>query len=102
MRRRRSARASPSYNPAGFSKEATMRRWLVACLSLAMVVAVAGGSAFAQTITWREHRNPPHNNYSKALVADGNKPHPTMQQEYALCAMTPTYTELSASRSAAA
>src|SRR5438128_11391046 len=73
-----------------------MRRWLVACLSLAMVVAVAGGSAFAQTITWWEHSNPPHNNYSNALVADWNTTHPTMQVEYEFFAMTPYFTKLSA------
>jgi len=76
-----------------------MRRWLVACLSLAMVVAVAGGSAFAQTITWWEHSNPPHNNYSKELVADWNKTHPTMQVEYEFFAMTPYFKKLSAALS---
>src|SRR2546425_4276385 len=95
----RESRDAPRIIPPGFSKEATMRRWLVACLSLAMVVAVAGGSAFAQTITWWEHSNPPHNNYSKELVADWNKTHPTMQVEYEFFAMTPYFKKLSASLS---
>ena len=59
-----------------------MRRWLVACLSFVVTAALVAGSAFAQTITWWEHSNPPHNNYSKELVADWNKTHPTMQVEY--------------------
>jgi multiple sugar transport system substrate-binding protein len=76
-----------------------MRRWLVACLSFAVIATLAGGSAFAQTITWWEHSNPPHNNYSKELVADWNKTHPTMQVEYEFFAMTPYFKKLSAALS---
>lgn len=61
-----------------------MRRFLMACLSLGLTAVLLGGPASAQqvSITWWEHSNPPHNNYSKELVADWNKKHPTMQVEY--------------------
>src|SRR5262249_46281572 len=97
--RRKFVSGARSYNPAGFSKEATMRRWLVACLSFVVTAVLVAGSASAQTITWWEHSNPPHNNYSKELVADWNKTHPTMQVEYEFFAMTPYFKKLSAALS---
>src|SRR5207245_6815905 len=94
-----SYQAAHAIIPAGFSKEATMRRWLVACLSLAVTAALAGGSALAQGIVWWEHSNPPHNNYSKELVADWNKTHPNNVVEYEFFAMTPYFKKLSAALS---
>ncbi|OGL63416.1 MAG: hypothetical protein A3J27_15670 [Candidatus Tectomicrobia bacterium RIFCSPLOWO2_12_FULL_69_37] len=74
-----------------------MRRFLTA--SLFMAVALAAGSASAQGITWWEHSNPPHNNYSKELVADWNKKNPNARVEYEVFAMTPYFKKLSAALS---
>ena len=55
-----------------------MRRSLVACLSFVLTVMLLTGPALAQGIVWWEHSNPPHNNYSKELVADWKKTHPNV------------------------
>ena len=59
------------------------------CVSLA--TAFLCGSAFGQEarITWWEHSNPPHNNYSKELVAEWNAKNPKIQVQYEFFAMTP-------------
>ncbi|MBI2131797.1 MAG: extracellular solute-binding protein [Candidatus Tectomicrobia bacterium] len=75
-----------------------MRRFLAACLFM-VVVAVAAGPALAQGITWWEHSNPPHNNYSKELVADWNKKNPGSRVQYEFFAMTPYFKKLSAALS---
>ena len=68
-----------------------MRRWLVMGVSFVLTAALSVGSAFAEGITWWEHSNPPHNNYSKELVAEWNKQHPSMPVEYEFFAMTPYF-----------
>ena len=74
-------------------------RFLVACLSFALTAMVLTSPAFAQGIVWWEHSNPPHNNYSKELVADWNKTHPNNVVEYEFFAMTPYFKKLSAALS---
>src|SRR5262245_7153411 len=76
-----------------------MWRLLAACLSFALTITPFAGEALAQGITWWEHSNPPHNNYSKELVADWNKQHPATPVEYEVFAMTPYFKKLSAALS---
>ena len=78
-----------------------MQRFLMACLSSGLTALLWGGTAFAQqvNITWWEHSNPPHNNYSKELVADWNKKNPTLPVQYEFFAMTPYFKKLSAALS---
>jgi multiple sugar transport system substrate-binding protein len=76
-----------------------MRQVLAACLSFTLTIALFAGPARAQGITWWEHSNPPHNNYSKELVADWNKSHPATPVEYEVFAMTPYFKKLSAALS---
>ena len=76
-----------------------MRRFLTACLFSAAALALAAGPAQAQSITWWEHSNPPHNNYSKELVAEWNKKNPGRQVQYEFFAMTPYFKKLSAALS---
>ena len=76
-----------------------MRRFLVVCVSFVVIAALSAGSAFAEGITWWEHSNPPHNNYSKELVTEWNKQHPGMPVEYEFFAMTPYFKKLSAALS---
>jgi ABC-type glycerol-3-phosphate transport system substrate-binding protein len=51
-----------------------MERHIVTRVSISLATALLCGSALAQqnNIVWWEHSNPPHNNYSKELVADWN------------------------------
>ena len=54
-----------------------MRRFLMTHLLVGLLTALLLSPAFAQQrLTWWEHSNPPHNNYSKKLVAEWNKMHP--------------------------
>jgi multiple sugar transport system substrate-binding protein len=78
-----------------------MKRVLVAWLACGLAAVLLGQPADAQqtSITWWEHSNPPHNNYSKELVADWNKKNPTMPVEYEFFAMTPYFKKLSAALS---
>ena len=68
---------------------------------IAFVTALLAGPAYAQKtpLTWWEHSNPPHNNYSKELVADWNKKNPTMPVQYEFFAMTPYFKKLTAALS---
>ena len=49
-----------------------MQRFFVAHFFAVLVSAIFVGPAPAQptSITWWEHSNPPHNNYSQELVAN--------------------------------
>src|SRR5262245_63260727 len=78
-----------------------MQRLLVACLACGLIAVLLGQPANAQqtSITWWEHSNPPHNNYSKELVADWNKKHANMPVVYEFFAMTPYFKKLSAALS---
>lgn len=78
-----------------------MERDLVSRLSISLVTALLCGSALAQqnTITWWEHSNPPHNNYSKELVADWNAKNPNSPVQYEFFAMTPYFNKLTAALS---
>jgi multiple sugar transport system substrate-binding protein len=83
-------------------KEGTyMRRILVALLAAVLAAVLGPGSALAQKVglTWWEHSNPPHNNYSKELVADWNKKHPNNPLQYDFFAMTPYFQKLTAALS---
>jgi len=73
-----------------------MRRFIVTLLSFTLTAALLAEPAAAQGITWWEHSNPPHNNYSKELVADWNKKHPNQPVQYEFFAMTPYFKKLSA------
>jgi multiple sugar transport system substrate-binding protein len=46
-------------------------------------------SSFGAGLTWWEHSNPPHNNYSKELVNEWNVKNPSEKVEYEFFAMTP-------------
>ena len=74
-----------------------MQRFLVAHFLAGLVSAILAGPALAQptSITWWEHSNPPHNNYSQELVAEWNKKHPDTQVQYDFFAMTPYFKKLS-------
>lgn len=77
-----------------------MERHLVARLSIGLATALLCGSALAQNnITWWEHSNPPHNNYSKELVADWNAKNPQTPVQYEFFAMTPYFQKLTAALS---
>lgn len=73
-----------------------MERHLVTRLSISLATALLCGSALAQqnNITWWEHSNPPHNNYSKELVADWNAKNPKTPVQYEFFAMTPYFKKL--------
>ena len=71
------------------------RKWIVlGCLGMAM--GLASGPAFAQgmKLTWWEHANPPHNEYSKDLVAAFNKGGHGATVEYDVFPMTPFFKKL--------
>lgn len=74
-----------------------MQRPFVAHLFAGLMSAILTGPVLAQqtSITWWEHSNPPHNNYSQELVADWNKAHPESQVQYDFFAMTPYFKKLS-------
>jgi len=78
-----------------------MERHLVTRLSITLTTALLCGSALAQqnNITWWEHSNPPHNNYSKELVADWNAKNPKTPVQYEFFAMTPYFQKLTAALS---
>ena len=76
-----------------------MKRHLVARLSVGLAAALLGASALAQPITWWEHSNPPHNNYSKELIADWNAKNPKTPVQYEFFAMTPYFQKLTAALS---
>ena len=78
-----------------------MERHRLVRLSLGFLTAVLCGSAAAQqnNITWWEHSNPPHNNYSKELVADWNAKNPKTPVQYEFFAMTPYFQKLTAALS---
>jgi multiple sugar transport system substrate-binding protein len=71
----------------------------VARLSISLIAALVCGSALAQNLTWWEHSNPPHNNYSKELVADWNTKNPKTPVQYEFFAMTPYFQKLTAALS---
>jgi len=64
------------------------------CVTLA--TAFLCGSALGQetNLTWWEHSNPPHNNYSKELVSEWNAKNPKVQVQYEFFAMTPYFKKL--------
>ena len=72
-----------------------MRRFLMTQLLVGLTVLLLCGPGSAQTqLTWWEHSNPPHNNYSKELVAQWNKMHPDIPLRYDFFAMTPYFKKL--------
>lgn len=77
-----------------------MRRLLATrfMVGLAFLFFCAAGSAQAQ-LSWWEHSNPPHNNYSKQLVEEWNKAHPNTPLRYEFFAMTPYFKKLTAALS---
>src|SRR5262245_14166408 len=78
----------------------TMRRFLMTQLSVGLTVLLLCGSGSAQTpLTWWEHSNPPHNNYSKQLVEEWNKAHANTPLRYEFFAMTPYFKKLTAALS---
>jgi len=78
-----------------------MQRHPVARLSLSFTTALLCSVALAQqnNITWWEHSNPPHNNYSKELIADWNAKNPKTPVQYEFFAMTPYFQKLTAALS---
>jgi ABC-type glycerol-3-phosphate transport system substrate-binding protein len=77
-----------------------MARHPVALASLTLSTVLLCSAALAQEkITWWEHSNPPHNNYSKELVADWNAKHPKTPVQYEFFAMTPYFKKLTAALS---
>jgi ABC-type glycerol-3-phosphate transport system substrate-binding protein len=71
----------------------------VARVCAAVLSSTLAAWACAQQITWWEHSNPPHNEYSKELVAGWNKKNPNAQVQYDVFAMTPYFKKLSAALS---
>ena len=63
---------------------AIMQRSFIALFSAALVSAILATPSLAQqkSITWWEHSNPPHNNYSQELVGEWNKKHPDNAVQY--------------------
>lgn len=77
-----------------------MRRFLMTHVVVGLTALLLCGSASAQTpLTWWEHSNPPHNNYSKQLVEEWNKMHPNTPLRYEFFAMTPYFKKLTAALS---
>jgi multiple sugar transport system substrate-binding protein len=78
-----------------------MERHFVTRLLTALAAALLCGPAFSQktSITWWEHSNPPHNNYSKELVAEWNAKNPNSPVQYEFFAMTPYFNKLTAALS---
>ena len=77
-----------------------MQRFLMTHLLVGLLTALLLSPAFAQQrLTWWEHSNPPHNNYSKKLVAEWNKMHPKNPLQYDFFAMTPYFQKLTAALS---
>jgi multiple sugar transport system substrate-binding protein len=78
-----------------------MKRHLAARLSFCLVTLLISTFAFSQktAIIWWEHSNPPHNNYSKELVANWNAKHPDTSVQYEFFAMTPYFKKLTAALS---
>jgi len=78
-----------------------MFRALVGVIAFVSAIAFGPGLAPAQKteLTWWEHSNPPHNNYSKDLVAEWNKKSPNAPVQYEFFAMTPYFKKLSAALS---
>src|SRR4051812_35882361 len=72
---------------------------LVARLSIGLAAALVCGSALAQPLTWWEHSNPPHNNYSKELITEWNAKNPKSPVQYEFFAMTPYFQKLTAALS---
>ena len=74
-----------------------MQRSFIALFSAALVSAILATPSLAQqkSITWWEHSNPPHNNYSQELVGEWNKKHPDNAVQYDFFAMTPYFKKLS-------
>jgi multiple sugar transport system substrate-binding protein len=70
-------------------------------LLIALVTTLAASPAYSQktSLTWWEHSNPPHNNYSKALVAEWNAKNPNTPVQYEFFAMTPYFNKLTAALS---
>ncbi|MGH2359537.1 MAG: extracellular solute-binding protein [bacterium] len=78
-----------------------MQRNFVTRPLIALSAALLCTPAFSQKtdITWWEHSNPPHNNYSKELVADWNAKNPNSPVQYEFFAMTPYFNKLTAALS---
>ncbi len=76
-----------------------MKHVRIIALVVVFVAALLPGFAVAEQITWWEHSNPPHNEYSKELVTAWNKAHPNAQVQYDFFAMTPYFKKLSAALS---
>ena len=77
-----------------------MRRFLMTDVLVSLTVLLLCGSGSAQTqLTWWEHSNPPHNNYSKQLVQEWNEMHPNTPLRYEFFAMTPYFKKLTAALS---
>jgi len=77
-----------------------MRRFLMTHVLVSLTVLLLCGSGSAQTqLTWWEHSNPPHNNYSKQLVQEWNEMHPNTLLRYEFFAMTPYFKKLTAALS---
>ena len=77
-----------------------MQRFLMTHLLVGLLTVLLMSPAFAQQrITWWEHSNPPHNNYSKDLVAEWNKKNPKSPVQYDFFAMTPYFQKLTAALS---
>jgi multiple sugar transport system substrate-binding protein len=74
-----------------------MQRSFITLFSAALVPAILATPSLAQqkSITWWEHSNPPHNNYSQELVGEWNKKHPDNAVQYDFFAMTPYFKKLS-------
>src|SRR5688572_3522859 len=70
-------------------------------LVIALAATLLAGPAHAQktALTWWEHSNPPHNNYSKELVAEWNAKNPNAPVSYEFFAMTPYFNKLTAALS---
>ncbi len=78
-----------------------MKRFQMTHLWICVMTILFCSSAFAEekSITWWEHSNPPHNQYSKELVADWNKKNSQYSVEHEAFAMTPFNQKLTAALS---
>ena len=69
---------------------------VVLALVVGVAVALGPGPALAQglKLTWWEHANPPHNAYSKDLVAEYNQGGHGASVDYEVFPMTPFFKKL--------
>ena len=75
------------------------RNFLMVALTTATALFCSPALSQKTPLTWWEHSNPPHNEYSKQLVEEWNKAHSNTPIRYEFFAMTPYFKKLTAALS---